>query len=91
MGYPKGEIPMLDVHGQEVAGATFDVPIWHAYMAAALKNQPALKFVLPNKYPVFKPFTGSYFGPLAYAATTTTSTDTTPVSKAPSRLENAPH
>ncbi len=91
MGYQKGEIPMLDVHGQEVAGATFDVPIWHEYMAAALKKQPALKFPLPNKYPVFKPFTGSYFGPLAYSATTTTSTETTPVSKAPSRLENAPH
>jgi hypothetical protein len=92
MGYQKGEIPMLDVHGQEVAGATFDVPIWHEYMAAALKKQPALKFALPNKYPVFKPFTGSYFGPLAYAATTTTtSTVTTPVSKGPSRLENAPH
>jgi len=36
MGYPKGEIPMLNVHGQEVAGATFPVPIWHEYMAAAL-------------------------------------------------------
>ena len=35
MGYPSGEIPMLSVHGQAVAGATFPVPIWHRYMAAA--------------------------------------------------------
>ena len=40
MGYPRGEIPMLDVHGQAVAGATFPVPIWHLYMAAAEKRQP---------------------------------------------------
>ena len=38
MGYPSGEIPMLDVHGQAVAGATFAVPIWHEYMAAALNH-----------------------------------------------------
>ena len=31
---------MLDVHGEEVAGATFPVPIWHLYMAAAEKGLP---------------------------------------------------
>ena len=41
MGYPNGEIPMLNVHGQAVAGATFPVPIWHAYMAAAEWRKPA--------------------------------------------------
>ena len=31
---------MLDVHGQAVAGATFPVPMWHLYMAAAEKKPP---------------------------------------------------
>ena len=51
MGYQQGEIPMLDVHGEEVAGATFPVPIWHEYMAAALWKRPALDFLLPDVYP----------------------------------------
>ena len=42
MGYPRGEIPMLDVHGVAVAGATFPVPIWHEYMVAALWHRKAL-------------------------------------------------
>src|SRR5581483_5391988 len=40
MGYQSGEIPMLDVHGESVQGATFAVPIWHDYMAAALWHRP---------------------------------------------------
>ena len=72
MGYPSGEIPMLSVHGQEVAGATFDVPIWHEYMAAALAHRPALGFALPKKYPSFEYLKKGYFGPLQYTTTTTT-------------------
>ena len=48
MGYPRGEIPMLDVHGQAVAGATFPVPIWHLYMSAAEKGLPARQFLTPE-------------------------------------------
>ena len=75
MGYPAGEIPMLDVHGQEVAGATFDVPIWHEYMAAALAHRPALGFALPKKYPSFEYLKKGYFGPLQYTTSTTTATN----------------
>ena len=53
MGYQQGEIPMTNVHGQSVAGATFPVPIWHEYMAAALWNRPALDFPTPNSYPSY--------------------------------------
>jgi penicillin-binding protein 1A len=83
MGYPKGEIPMLSVHGQTVAGATFPVPIWHAYMAAALWHHKVLGFQLPDKYPTYRSVTrgnygslGSYYSPSysAPAATTTTTT-----------------
>jgi len=87
MGYPKGESPMLSVHGQTVAGATFPVPIWHEYMAAALWHHKVLGFELPDKYPVFRPFTRGNYGSLGYvqptytqpyvAPTTTTAAATT--------------
>ena len=73
MGYPRGEIPMLDVHGQAVAGATFPVPIWHLYMEQAEKGLPARQFLTPKTYPTFEPFTHGYWGYLAvqtYATTT---------------------
>jgi penicillin-binding protein 1A len=81
MGYPKGEIPMLNVHGQTVAGATFPVPIWHAYMAAALWHHKVLGFELPDKYPTYHSVTrgnygslGSYYSPSYSAPSTTTTT-----------------
>jgi membrane peptidoglycan carboxypeptidase len=83
MGYPKGEIPMLNVHGVAVAGATFDVPIWHEYMAAALWHHKVLAFPPPDKYPVWRSLTrGSYgtFGSYytrTYSSTTTAATTTT--------------
>jgi penicillin-binding protein 1A len=70
MGYPKGEIPMLDVHGVAVAGATYPVPIWHEYMAAALANRPAIDFPAPNAYPIWRPLTRGYYGSLGYVAPT---------------------
>jgi penicillin-binding protein 1A len=84
MGYPKGEIPMLSVHGQTVAGATFPVPIWHEYMAAALWHHKVLGFELPDKYPTYHSITrgnygslGSYYQP-SYSSTTTAATTTSP-------------
>jgi penicillin-binding protein 1A len=85
MGYQSGEIPMLNVHGAEVAGATFPVPIWHEYMAAALWHRPAEPFLLPKHYPSYHYFQKGYFGSLGYvytapattAATTTAATTTT--------------
>jgi penicillin-binding protein 1A len=83
MGYPKGEIPMTNVHGVAVAGATFPVPIWHAYMAAALWHHKELGFELPNKYPLYHSITrgsygnfGSYYTP-SYNSTPATPTTTT--------------
>jgi penicillin-binding protein 1A len=82
MGYPSGEIPMLNVHGLEVAGATFPVPIWHLYMAAAENGRRVRQFQTPNAYPVVRPFRQSYWGYLAIPvapkpATTSTKTTTT--------------
>ena len=53
---------MLDVHGEAVAGATFPVPIWHLYMAAAEKGLPARQFLTPSSYPVYEPFTAGLLG-----------------------------
>ncbi len=81
MGYPKGEIPMLDVHGVAVAGATFPVPIWHEYMAAALWHRPVLAFPAPAAYPTWRYVPRGSYGSLGYVAppaTTTTTTTTAP-------------
>jgi penicillin-binding protein 1A len=88
MGYQQGEIPMVDVHGEAVAGATFPVPIWHEYMTAALWKRPALQFMLPDKYPTWHPIDHGDYGSLHYVYTaptytspsTTTATTTTTTS-----------
>ncbi|MCW2962854.1 MAG: penicillin-binding protein family [Actinomycetia bacterium] len=76
MGYPEGEIPMLSVHGQTVAGATFPVPIWHEYMAAALWHHKVLGFELPDKYPLYHSITRGNYGSLGYVYTPSTTTTT---------------
>jgi penicillin-binding protein 1A len=101
MGYPKGEIPMTSVHGQTVAGATFPVPIWHEYMAAALWHHKELAFELPDKYPAYRSFTHGNYGSLGYVtpqydpqytapATTTTVTTTAQAPAAPPPATPAP-
>jgi penicillin-binding protein 1A len=78
MGYPKGEIPMLNVHGVAVAGATFPVPIWHEYMAAALWQRRVLAFPPPDHYPIWRSIRHGYYGYLgpystpSYSGSTTT-------------------
>jgi 1A family penicillin-binding protein len=44
MGYSEGSIPMRNVHGQRAFGGTFCAPIWHTFMTAALRGEPALHF-----------------------------------------------
>ncbi|HEU0316811.1 MAG TPA: transglycosylase domain-containing protein [Solirubrobacteraceae bacterium] len=59
VGYPKGKIPMTNVHGIAVAGGTFPAQIWHAYMQVAMKGD-CTDFSKPTTALVFKPFTGRY-------------------------------
>ena len=81
MGYPSGEIPMLDVHGQAVAGATFPVPIWHHYMAAAeWRRLPVRQFLDARARARVPAVPAHYYGYTAYIPTappTTTTTETT--------------
>ncbi|HWE82150.1 MAG TPA: transglycosylase domain-containing protein [Gaiellaceae bacterium] len=81
MGYPKGEIPMLDVHGETVSGATFPVPIWHLYMASAEKGKPVRQFLTPKAEPTYKYFTKGYWGYVAVPSVPTTTTTKTKPSK----------
>jgi penicillin-binding protein 1A len=85
MGYQQGEVPMLNVHGYEVAGATFPVPIWHEYMAAALWKRPAIDFATPDKYPTFRSLAKGDWGSLHsyYVPTYTTSTAVATTTPAP--------
>jgi membrane carboxypeptidase/penicillin-binding protein len=79
MGYPGGEIPMLSVHGLAVAGATFPVPIWHAFMTVAEAGKPARDFLVPAQPPTYRPFVRGNFGFSALPPTTTTTTTTAAV------------
>ena len=98
MGYPKGEIPMLNVHGQEVAGATFPVPIWHEYMAAALWRHKVLGFELPDRYPVWRSIERGNYGSFDYVPSytpsstppVTTTTTTTTAAEPPAPTPRAP-
>jgi penicillin-binding protein 1A len=82
MGYPSGEIPMLSVHGQSVAGSTFPVPIWHNYMAAAEWQRPAREFLEPSHEITYRPLEHNYYGYTAYSAPEDTTTTETTETKA---------
>ena len=101
MGYPNGEIPMLNVHGQAVAGATFPVPIWHAYMAAAEWRKPARDFLAPTHEISWRPLDKHYYGYTQYiptytppasptTTTTATTTETAPPPPPPPTEEQTP-
>ena len=90
MGYQSGEIPMLDVHGVSVQGATYAVPIWHDYMAAALWHRPAEPFLTPKHYPTYHYFQKGYYGSLGYVAPLTTSSTTTTTTTAPATTSAPP-
>ncbi|MDI6716075.1 MAG: PBP1A family penicillin-binding protein [Actinomycetota bacterium] len=49
VGYPNGQIPMLNVHGIRVAGGTFPAQIWAKFMSKALSGLPIHDFSKPKK------------------------------------------
>ena len=49
VGYPKGEIPLLNVEGvPEVFGGTLPAEIWQRYMSGAVGNLPVKSFPTPD-------------------------------------------
>jgi len=60
MGYPRGEIPMLDVHGAAVSGPTLPATAWRLFMERALQGTTDASFPAPVSPPRFAPWTGRY-------------------------------
>jgi penicillin-binding protein 1A len=92
IGYPSGEIPMLDVHGIAVSGPTFPAQIWHSYMETAIGNRPDVPFPPALTQPVWIAWHGQYQYGGAYGLSTTTATTTTAASAttAPRSTATAP-
>jgi penicillin-binding protein 1A len=85
LGYPRGEIPMLSVHGIEVSGPTFPATIWKLFMEPAQRYAPQPKvFPVATHEPVWTTHTlqyamsGGYYssGSGSYSAPTQETTPT---------------
>jgi penicillin-binding protein 1A len=77
IGYPSGEIPMLDVHGIAVSGPTLPAQIWHLYMETAIGNRPDVAFPAAKTSPQWVSWRGQYEYSGAYGTTSTTTTGST--------------
>lgn len=61
IGYPRGEVPMLNVHGIAVSGPTFPATIWRSFMLKAVGHRPPADFKEPSVMPTWHSFTrGQY-------------------------------
>jgi penicillin-binding protein 1A len=60
MGYPRGEIPMLAVHGAAVSGPTLPATAWRLFMEGAAEDSPVAAFPAPLSAAEFTPWTGRY-------------------------------
>ncbi|MDX6473776.1 MAG: penicillin-binding protein [Gaiellaceae bacterium] len=81
IGYPTGEIPMLNVHGIAVTGGSFPAEIWHAYMETPIGSRPDVPFPPPATTPEWTSWHGQYqysgaYGGYSSGGTTTSSSST---------------
>jgi penicillin-binding protein 1A len=61
IGYPRGEVPMLNVHGIAVSGPTFPATIWKTFMQKAVGRTYPVDFEVPSVLPTWHSFTrGQY-------------------------------
>ncbi|HEY7207912.1 MAG TPA: transglycosylase domain-containing protein [Gaiellaceae bacterium] len=60
VGYPRAEVPMLNVHGIAVSGPTFPAQIWRSFMEASVGNTPQLDFPRPSGAPRWQSWHGQY-------------------------------
>jgi penicillin-binding protein 1A len=60
IGYPRAEIPMLDVHGATVSGPTLPATAWRLYMERALAGAENTAFAAPLEPAQFAPWSGQY-------------------------------
>jgi penicillin-binding protein 1A len=71
IGYPRGEIPMLDVHGAAVSGPTLPATAWRLFMESALESSPSTAFAAPLSPAQLVPWDGAYAYRSATASVTT--------------------
>ena len=94
VGYPKGEIPMENVHGISVSGGSFPAQIWRLFMSAAIGHLEPLEFEDPGDEPEWSTLEqGQYARSFGYydddddyvapATTETTETPTAPATTTP--------
>jgi penicillin-binding protein 1A len=60
IGYPRGEVPMLDVHGAAVSGPTLPATAWRLFMETSLAGTANRGFPPPATAPEFRPWTGAH-------------------------------
>jgi penicillin-binding protein 1A len=94
IGYPRGEIPMLSVHGIAVSGPTFPAQIWHTFMGTAIGNRPDVPFPPALTQPVWTSWRGQYqySGSYGYSTTSgdTTASTQTSTQPAPPKPSGSP-
>jgi penicillin-binding protein 1A len=73
IGYPRAEIPMLDVHGAAVSGPTLPATAWRLFMEPALAGSPKVAFPSPLSAAQFARWGGAHAYREAPAATVTAS------------------
>jgi penicillin-binding protein 1A len=91
IGYPTGEIPMLNVHGIAVTGGSFPAEIWHSYMGTSIGSRPDVPFPTPTTQPEWTSWHGQYqySGSYGTASTTTSSATTGSTTTAATRTQRA--
>jgi penicillin-binding protein 1A len=60
VGYPRAEIPMLNVHGSIVSGPGFPATIWKLFMESAIGSSRPLDFQPPKQEVEWKPWDKQY-------------------------------
>jgi penicillin-binding protein 1A len=74
IGYPRGEIPMLDVHGAAVSGPTLPATAWRLFIQRASAGSSSLTFPAPQSAAQFAPWNGAYaYRPPSAPSSSTTS------------------
>jgi penicillin-binding protein 1A len=92
IGYQRGEVPMLNVHGIAVSGPTFPADIWHLFMETADGKGHDVVFPKPATTPTWLPWRGQFEYGYAYglpAATPTTTAEPKPKPR-PATTTSAP-
>jgi penicillin-binding protein 1A len=89
IGYPRGEIPMLSVHGIAVSGPTFPAQIWREYMENAVNYAPGrFDFPTPKHEPEWQSHTLQYAMSGGYYSSSSSSGYSAPQETTPSGDEN---